>query len=63
MGYAVSYYETLFRRAMATALAPLGVSEAMLHDGLTRALPVPQVQKQIRAPQPYWGPLFAFGSA
>lgn len=58
-GYDVERYTELLLRAVETVLAPFGISAEMLRDHLTRALPMPLMQKQIAAKaKVYWGPLF-----
>jgi DNA polymerase-2 len=58
-GYDVERYTELLLRAVETVLAPFGVNAKMLHDHLTRALPLPVMQKQIATKATtYWGPLF-----
>ncbi len=59
MGYDVERYTELLLRAVETVLAPFGVNAKMLRDHLTRALPMPLMEKQIAAKgKVYWGPSF-----
>ncbi len=61
-GYDVERYTELLLRAVETVFAPFGVNAKMLRDHLTRALPMPAMQKQIAAKATtYWGPLFQWG--
>ncbi|MBI4671788.1 MAG: hypothetical protein HY741_08995 [Chloroflexi bacterium] len=59
-GYDVARYTELLLRAVETILTPFGMNAEMLHQWMTRELPLEPIRKRIaeKPARVYWGPLF-----